>query len=438
MGAALKQFRGTFSVYGMLLVLLLLAGFFSLLTVREHEPTPHDSARQLAEKIRQKNLSSGVLIVGATPEELKLVELFKPPAGIKLEVSSGSPREARVMLTRLANEGFSIQFIATTPQCRSWGVLNSLPEQFPKFAAAEILLPEPYRYPTFLKKENLVNIANQIVVVAIVAIGMTIVVITGGIDLSVGSLIALAAVISTLLIRDYGHGTAAGIGMVFLACSIAVLACGLVGLFSGIMITKFRIPPFIATLPMMQVASGAAYILSKGNSIYELPRSFGFLGGANAFFQIPVGVVVMVGCYQVANVVMSRTVLGRYFYATGSNRLAATYSGVNVTKVLIVAYLASGLFAGIGGIVLASQLRSAAPTYGTTYELYVIAAVVIGGTSLTGGEGRMFGTLIGGLIIAVIQNGMNLTGVQSYTQKIVLGLVILGAVLIDRWKRQDS
>lgn len=144
----------------------------------------------------------------------------------------------------------------------------------------------------------------------------------------------------------------------------------------------------------------------------------------------------MIFLYVVAHILMTRTTTGRYIYAVGGNMEAARLAGIRVSLVLFFVYTLSGMLAGLGGIVMASQLKSGAPTYGLTYELYVIAAVVVGGTSLSGGEGRVFGTLIGAFIIAVIQNGMNLTNVESYTQKVVLGLVILGAVLLDRIKQQ--
>jgi ribose transport system permease protein len=186
----------------------------------------------------------------------------------------------------------------------------------------------------------------------------------------------------------------------------------------------------------MQVASGLAYIIAKGTSIYEIPDSYVWLGRGVGLFSIPHAVVLMVLIYIVAHILMSRTVLGRYIYAVGGNPEAARLSGVRVGAVLMFVYTLCGAMAGLGGIVLASQLKSASPTYGLMYELYVIAAVVVGGTSLAGGEGRIFGTLIGAFIIAVIQNGMNLTGVESYTQKVVLGLVILGAVLLDMMKKR--
>jgi ribose transport system permease protein len=223
-----------------------------------------------------------------------------------------------------------------------------------------------------------------------------------------------------------------------LGCSLAAVGlCGIVGFFSGLMVAAFKVPPFIATLAVMQVASGLAFIVAKGGSIYEVPDGFTWLGRSAGPFGIPNAVLLMLGLYFAAHVLMSRTVLGRRIYAVGGNAEAARLSGVNVAAVLLFAYAFCGAMAGLGGVLQASQLKSGAPTYGLMYELYAIAAVVVGGTSLSGGEGRVFGTLIGALIIAVIQNGMNLTGVESYQQKVVLGFVILGAVLLDLLKKKD-
>jgi ribose transport system permease protein len=212
----------------------------------------------------------------------------------------------------------------------------------------------------------------------------------------------------------------------------AILVCGVVGAFSGFMVTQFFIPPFIVTLAMMLVGSGLAYILAEGQSIYQIPDSFVWLGRGSDFMGLPNAVVLMIVLYVLAHVLMSRMKLGRYLYAVGGNGEAARLSGVPVKRVLMFAYVASALLAGLGGVVMASQLKSGSATYGNMYELYVIAAVVVGGASLSGGEGRMLGTLTGAFTIAVIQNGMNLTNVESYTQKVVLGLVILGAVMLDK------
>jgi ribose transport system permease protein len=202
------------------------------------------------------------------------------------------------------------------------------------------------------------------------------------------------------------------------------------------MVAQLAIPPFIVTLAIMLVASGMAYILAQGESVYQVPESFVWLGRGSDLFGVPNAVVLMLVLYVAAHVLMTRMPLGRHIYAVGGNIEAARLSGVRVGRVLVFAYTACGVLAGLGGIVLASQLKSGSPTYGQMYELYTIAAVVVGGTSLGGGDGSVFGTLVGAFIIAVIQNGMNLTGVESYTQKVVLGLVILGAVLLDRLKKR--
>jgi ribose transport system permease protein len=272
-------------------------------------------------------------------------------------------------------------------------------------------------------------------VIAVVAIGMTMVIIAGGIDLSVGSLIALSAVIATRLIRDLAGAEKAGVmGMVW-CCLAALAVCGLVGMGSGLVVTTFGVPPFIVTLGTMLVASGFAFILAQGQSVYQVPESFIWLGRGVDFAGLPNAVLLMLLMYGLGFLVMERMALGRYIYAIGGNREAALLSGVPVKRVIVFTYAVSGALAGLGGIITASQLKSGAPTYGQMYELYVIAAVVVGGTSLLGGEGKTLGTLIGAFIIAVIQNGMNLTGVESYTQKVVLGFLILGAVLLDRLRK---
>ncbi|MBT5717330.1 MAG: ABC transporter permease, partial [Opitutae bacterium] len=267
-------------------------------------------------------------------------------------------------------------------------------------------------------------------------IGMTLVIITAGIDLSVGSLIAVSAVLATWVIREWFGGDEATVGGMIAGCGLAILACSVLGLFSGSMIAFFGVPPFVATLGMMMVGSGLAYMLSGGLSIYQLPQSFDWLGRGDDIVGIPNAVVLMVVLYLLAHTIMSRTTVGRYIYAVGGNPEAARLSGVPVKKILLWVYASCGALAGLGGVIMASQFKSGDPKYGLMYELYVIAAVVVGGTSLSGGRGKVFGTLIGAFIIAVIQNGMNLTGVQSYTQKVVLGIVLLLAVLLDMFKKR--
>jgi ribose transport system permease protein len=426
------------SDYGMLFVLALLCLFFSVVTYSEQSPSGEGAGLQVAGLIRtQFGNAPRVLVVGRDHADdaafaAALSREVTASGGKVLAVVRGDPRDARAALQKIADAGEQLDAIACPQAVSAWLVFADLSTDFPGLRTLLVVKPQTYRWPNFLKSENLLNIANQIAVIAIVAVGMTIVIITGGIDLSVGSLIALAAVLAALLIRDYAGGVNASAAGMTLACLAALAVCGLVGAFSGAMITLFGIPPFIVTLAMMLVASGLAYLLAQGQSVYQVPDSFIRLGRGADLFGIPNAVLLMLVLYFAAHILMSRMRLGRYIYAVGGNREAARLSGVPVRRVLLVGYIASAVVAGLGGVIMASQLKSGSPTFGAMYELYVIAAVVVGGASLAGGEGKMLGTLIGAFTIAVIQNGMNLTNVESYTQKVVLGLVILGAVLLDR------
>lgn len=423
--------------YGMVFVLLLLCAFFSVVTYSEQSPIGEAAAKQVANAIRQQfgNVPRVLIAASDQPGDAAFataVERELATGGAQvLATVKGEPRDAREALQKLSAAGGKIDAIACTQVTGKWLVFSDLKADFPALGEPRVITPRSYRWPNFLKSENLLNIANQIAVIAIVAIGMTMVIITAGIDLSVGSLLALSAVLTARFIRDYAGGVQATTGGLLLACLAAILICGLCGLFSGAMITRFAIPPFIVTLAMMLVGSGLAYILAKGQSIYQIPDSFIWLG-RGADLRLPNAVVLMLILYVLAHVLMSRMKLGRYLYAVGGNAEAARLSGVPVKRVLMFAYFASALLAGLGGVIMASQLKSGSATYGNMYELYVIAAAVVGGASLSGGEGRMLGTLTGAFTIAVIQNGMNLTNVESYTQKVVLGLVILGAVLLDK------
>jgi ribose transport system permease protein len=423
--------------YGMVFVLLGLCAYFSIVTNTEQSPTGAAAARQVVASIAGLGNAPRVIIAAsdqpADAEFASAAERGLAAAGAEVvAVVKGAPSDARDVLVKAAASGRGIDAIACTDATGAWLVFSELEVDFPGLGTPKVITAKPYRWPNFLKSENLLNIANQIAVIAIIAIGMTMVIITAGIDLSVGSLIAFSAVLAARFIRDYAGGVeATPLGMT-LACIGAIVMCGVIGAFSGAMITRFRIPPFIVTLAMMLVGSGLAYILAKGQSIYQIPDSFVWLGREADFFGVPNAVVLMIILYAVAHIVMTRMKLGRYIYAVGGNIEAARLSGVPVKRVLMLVYIASGVLAGLGGVVMASQLKSGSATYGNMYELYVIAAVVVGGTSLSGGEGKMLGTLVGAFTIAVIQNGMNLTNVESYTQKVVLGLVILGAVLLDK------
>ncbi|MFN8710143.1 MAG: ABC transporter permease [Planctomyces sp.] len=434
--------------YGMLVVLTGLCGFFSIVTWSEQFPTGTAAARQIADLIQSSPnrlaapAKTNVLIVARNqPVDLtfaaELKSLLQAEQIQTMGVVNGEPRDARTLLQKTNTAGTPVHFIAMTQDAASWLVFRDLSTDFPALGQPQLLSPISYGWPNFLKSENLINIANQIAVIAIIAIGMTMVIVSGGIDLSVGSLIAFSAVVSARWIRDFAGAESAGVTGMIIASVVAVSACAAVGLFSGLMITLFGIPPFIVTLAMMLVASGTAYILADGQSVYQIPESFVWLGRGTGFGGIPHSVTLMIILYGAAHILMSRMKPGRYLYAVGGNREAARLSGVPVTQVLLFAYLSSAVLAGLGGVIMASQLKSGSPTYGNMYELYVIAAAVVGGTSLSGGEGRMPGTLLGAFTIAVIQNGMNLTKVESYTQKVVLGLVILGAVMLDLFRHRS-
>jgi ribose transport system permease protein len=437
----MRHFTSQFiSDYGMVFVLLLLCVLFSVTTYSEQVPTSMSAADRLADHIVDSfGVGANVLIATRSSQDdaafsARIQQRLGAVGVSRVEVVQGAPRDARQVLMRLRDANEKLDVVACNQATSDWLIFADLASDFPELGNPRIIRPTSYFWPNFLKTENLLNIANQIAVIAIVAIGMTMVIITAGIDLSVGSLIALSAVASTLMIREFAGAESASTQGLVMGCLAGMLICGLVGGFSGVMVTRFAIPPFIVTLGMMLVASGLAYILSEGQSVYQVPDSFVWLGRGAYLFGIPNAVVLMVLLYIVSHIVMSRTVLGRYLYAVGGNPEAARLSGVPVRRVILFAYTSSGLLAGLGGVVMASQLKSGSPTYGQMYELYVIAAVVVGGTSLAGGEGKVLGTLIGAFIIAVIQNGMNLMNVESYTQKVVLGLVILIAVLIDKLK----
>ena len=433
-----------YSDYGMLVVLVLLGGIISLATIKVQFPEGRSAGDQLGQRIAKTHGKDARVLVVVRPTAgdrafvERLRERIAGADGRVLGVVQGSPRDARRMLERLDGVGEALTSVATVKATSAWKVLEGLGERYPGLGRPEVVSPRGYWWPTFLKRDNLINVANQISFIAIMAIGMTMVIITAGIDLSVGSLVALSAVVAAWLVKNVMGGLEAwGVGL--LAASLAGMAvCGGVGLFNGLMITRFSIPPFIVTLSMMLMASGFAFMITDGESIFnELPESFKWLG-AGADLGIPNTVVLMLLLYVVAHIVMEHTPFGRHIYAVGGNPEAARLSGVPVKWVIVCVYTICGVLAGLGGIIVASQLKSGDPNFGKTYELKVIAAVVVGGTSLLGGEGKILGTLIGAFIIAVIQNGMNLMGLKSYPQDVMLGAVIVGAVWLDQLKKKAT
>jgi ribose transport system permease protein len=424
--------------YGMFFVLLLLVVLFSSLTIRLQQPTGADAGRQVADMIVARDgAQARVLIItrntaGDRAFASAVAARLKEQGATVLANVNGGAADARKAIASLVAAGKTIDAIAANNVTAKWTVYD----HFPAVGSAKCVIPRPYLWPDFLKLSNLEGVATQTAIYAIIAIGMTMVIITGGIDLSVGSLVALAAVSCAVLIRDIGGGESAGVGMVAAGCLVGIGLCALAGLYNGVMITAFDLPPFIVTLGLMWMGRGLPLRISDGQSISQLPAAF-FWIGKGEIFDVPNPIVLMVVLYIIAHVVMSRTVFGRYVYAIGGNAEAARLSGVPVRRILVAVYTICGALAGLGGIVLASQLSAGDPKYGDMYELEVIAAVVVGGTSLMGGQGKIFGTIIGAFIIAVIKNGMNLTGVDPFNQMIVLGAVLTAAVLLDALKRRQ-
>jgi len=283
--------------------------------------------------------------------------------------------------------------------------------------------------PYFLTIPNLLNVIRQVSIIAIVSFGMTMVILTGGIDLSVGSMLAFAGAISAGMIVNSGLN-------IFLAILIGLAAGTALGLFNGIAVAKAKLPAFIVTLAMMTVARGFTLIYTDGRPISGFDETFRFFG-AGYIGRIPVPVIIMFILLFVIYILLKKTPLGRYIYAIGGNETATKLSGINTDKIKIAVYGLNGFLAAVSGIILTSRLNSAQPMAGEGYELDAIAAVVLGGTSLSGGSGGVVGTIIGALIIAVLNNGLNLLNVSSFYQLVAKGGVILLAVFLDRKSQQQ-
>nr|WP_170875184.1 ribose ABC transporter permease [Virgibacillus pantothenticus] len=277
----------------------------------------------------------------------------------------------------------------------------------------------------FFTLNNIFNLLRQVSVNALIAFGMTFVILTAGIDLSVGSTLALGSALTAGLLAS---------GMdPFLAVCIGLLIGLILGAVNGLIIAKGKVAPFIATLATMTIFRGATLVYTDGKPITGLSDSFAFeMIGKGYVFGIPFPVIIMIVVFFSLFFVLRSTVFGRQVYAIGGNEEASKLSGIRADRVKIGVYSLTGMLSVLAGIIITSRLDSAQPTAGAMYELDAIAAVVIGGTSLSGGRGRIFGTLIGALIIGVIDNGLNLLNVSSFYQQIVKGLVILLAVLLDR------
>jgi len=296
---------------------------------------------------------------------------------------------------------------------------------------------------TFLTSKNIFNLTSQMSINALLATGLTYVIILGGIDISVGSVAALAGVCAAMIgLRIPNLNTASG---VIVLLGSAIVIGGACGTFNGIMITRFKVVPMIATLAMMTIARGITYIITGGVAVFGLPASFSWLGAGRLFKSVgnPNGIIPIVSIFTIVVVVifhllLSKTVFGRHVYAVGSNVNVAHLSGINIARVTLTGYILCSVTAALGGVLVASKLQNGQPAACEGYEMYAIASTVLGGTSLTGGSGSVGRAMFGVAIIAVINNGMNLLHISSYWQKVVIGSIILLAVILDMAQKKKN
>ncbi len=307
------------------------------------------------------------------------------------------------------------------------------------FALIAIIVVFSALSPYYLSLGNFLTMASHVALFGILAIGMLLVILNGGIDLSVGSTLGLAGVVAGFLMQGVTVG-ALGVVLfppVWVVAVLAVALGGFVGLVNGVLVARFKVPPFVATLGVMYMVRGVALLITNGLTYNNLGGSaalgntgFDWLG-FNRLLGVPIGVVVMAAIAVAGSVVLNRTAFGRWLYASGGNERAAELSGVPVKRVQVSVYMLSGICSAVAGLILSSQLTSAGPTAGTTYELTAIAAVVIGGAALTGGRGNIRGTLLGAFVIGFLSDGLVIVGVSSYWQTVFTGAVIVLAVLLN-------
>jgi ribose transport system permease protein len=283
--------------------------------------------------------------------------------------------------------------------------------------------------PYFLTANNLASVARQTAVFNTMALGMTIVIISGGIDLSVGSILGLSGLVGTMAL-ERGYPIPVGV-------LIGLLVGTVCGLANGIMVTKLRIPPFVVTLGTLGIFRGLALIISNGLPVHRIPPGFSFLGEGN-LLGVPFVVWLLVICAVAVHVILEHTRLGRYAFAIGSNKIASLYAGIPVDFHVMAVYAIGGTLTGLAGMIEASRLMTGQPTAGQGYELQAIAAVVIGGGSLNGGEGSVVGTLIGAFIMGLLSNGADLLNISNYWQQVIIGSVIILAVTLDELRKRRA
>ena len=322
--------------------------------------------------------------------------------------------------------------VTQTQERKTGAIREHLSDVVSQLAAAGALIVVflflSFASPQFLTADNLFNVGSQTSYTVMVAIGETLVIVTAGIDLSVGSVAALSGVAGALMVANLGMSVPLGIfgGIVVGAAA---------GLVNGLLVTVARLNPFIATLGMYSAARGLDYIITNAQSVFGLPNSFALLG-QGVIGPIPIPIIVIVVVAVIGYIVLARTRLGRYAYAMGSNLEAARLSGIPTRRYLIAVYVISGALAGLAGMIASSLINSGQPNFGIGLELQAIAAAVIGGASLFGGQGTILGTLIGSFLIALIQNGAVLLNVNTFYQQVILGIIIWVAVIWDQYRRR--
>jgi inositol transport system permease protein len=304
-----------------------------------------------------------------------------------------------------------------------------------------MLIVASFLSPAFLSKTNLINVVRQMSVVGLIALGVTGVIVSAGIDLSSGSVVGLSAVVAASLsqLPDYPAAFYKGLQVpLFVAILAACGAGALVGLINGSLVARTRIPPFIATLGTLTAIRGAALLYTGGRPISDLTDGYNFIGQGD-LFGVPVPILLLVLMALVTHVLYSQTKFGKYVYAIGGNEQAARVSGIDVGKYKMLMYVYAGFLAGLAGLVVSARIGSGQPGLGQGYELDAIAAAVIGGASLSaGGIGTVAGTIVGALIIGVLNNILDLTNVSAYWQQIIKGCIIVGAVILDQLKHHGS
>ena len=281
----------------------------------------------------------------------------------------------------------------------------------------------------FLSATNLSTVVRQTAVINIMALGMTMIIISGGIDLSVGAILAMGGVLGTMAMQ---HGYPIPVGV-----AVGILAGMFWGLANGLLITRLKIAPFIVTLGTLGIVRGLTLVITNGLPIHEIPRGFSFLG-EGAFLGLPFVLYILIACALAVHVILEHTKLGRYIFAIGSNQDAAYYAGIPVAFHTSAVYAICGMLTGLAGMIEASRLMTGQPTAGQNYELQAIAAVVIGGGSLRGGEGGVMGTLIGAFIMGLLSNGSDLLGIPPFYQQVIIGCVIILAVTVDELRKRRS